>query len=234
MESGKDREIEQRLSRIESTLAALQRSVDGLIGEKRGASHATESQRGFSHGSGRASSAAAPTRRTPGDDLGATISEWFSSRAPEWWLSRLGIGFVVIAILFLYSYAVEKGWIVPLVRVLFGALVGTGLFWAATRTQGDDKSDVYGIGMRQLLYGGALATWYVTAYAAAVWYGLVSIVAARLLFFVLALVSTWISLAERREIFAFIAVATGFATPFILPAPVTSLAPFAVYLGAVG
>ena len=58
MESGKDREIEQRLSRIESTLAALQRSVDGLIGEKRGASYATESQRGFGHGSGRASAAA--------------------------------------------------------------------------------------------------------------------------------------------------------------------------------
>jgi hypothetical protein len=119
------------------------------------------------------------------------------------------------------------------VRVLFGALVGTGLFWAATRTSHDDKRDTYGLGMRPLLYGGALATWYITAYAAAVWYGLISIAAARLLFFVLAIVSTWIALAERREIFAFLAVATGFATPFILPAPITSLTPFALYIGAV-
>lgn len=235
MESGKEQEIEARLSKIESALSAVQRSVDGLINERRGAAaSAGTRERASDSGSYSSAPSASRPRATAGGDIGATISEWFSSRAPEWWLSRLGIGFVVIAILFLYSYAVEKGWIVPLVRVLFGALVGTGLFWAATRTQSDDKSDVYGIGMRQLLYGGALATWYVTAYAAAVWYGLVSIVAARLLFFVLALVSTWISLAERREIFAFIAVATGFATPFILPAPVTSLAPFAVYLGAVG
>jgi len=234
MESAKEREIEQRLSRIESTLAALQRSVDGLIGEKRGAAHATEAHPGFGHGSGRASAAAAPTRRTPGDDLGATISEWFSSRAPEWWLSRLGIGFVVIAVLFLYSYAIDRGWITPPIPVVFGAIVGTALFWAATRADREDRSDPYGLGLRQVLYGGALASWYVTAYAAAVWYGLISTGAARLLFFVLAILSTWIALAERREIFGFIAVAAGFATPFILPAPLTSFTPFALYLGAVG
>src|SRR5437868_12209153 len=155
MESGKEREIEQRLSRIESTLAALQRSVDGLIGEKRGAAHATEAHPGSGHGSGRASAAAAPTRRTPGDDLGATISEWFSSRAPEWWLSRLGTGFVVIAVLFLYGYAIDKGWITPPVRVAFGAIVGTALFRAARRADKEDPRDAYGLGMRQLLYGGA-------------------------------------------------------------------------------
>ena len=47
------------------------------------------------------------------------------------------------------------------------------------------------------------------------------------------MVSAWISLQERREIFAFIAVATGFATPFILSAPLTSLTPLALYMGAV-
>ena len=234
MDSGKEQEIEARLSKIESSLVALQRSIDGLIGERRATASPAGARERASAPSSDWSAAASPRpRATGGDDIGAKISEWFSSRAPEWWLSRLGIGFVVIAVLLLYSYAVEQGWIVPLVRVLFGALVGSGLFWAATRTSSDDKSDVYGIGMRQLLYGGALATWYVTAYAAAVWYGLISIAAARLLFFVLAIVSTWIALAERREIFAFIAVATGFATPFILPAPVTSLTPFALYLGAV-
>src|SRR5437762_9427570 len=74
-----------------------------------------------------------------------------SSRAPEWWLSRLGIGFVVIAVLFLYSYAIDKGWITPPVRVLAGALVGSALFWAATqigRAAGRGRGGVWGRGGR--------------------------------------------------------------------------------------
>src|SRR5437868_10454021 len=234
MDHNKEQEIEARLSRIENTLDALQRSIDELIGEKRGRAHAaTEpSHREYASSSSSARSASRG-RATPGNDIGATISEWFSSRPPEWWLSRLGIGFVVIAILFLYSYAIEKGWITPPIRVLAGALVGAALFWSATRTDETKKTDAYGFGLRQVLYGGALAIWYVTAYAASVWYNLISIPSARLLYFVLMIVSAWISLQERREIFAFIAVTTGFATPFILSAPLTSLTPLALYMGAV-
>lgn len=230
----KEHELEARLSRIESAIAALQQSVDGLLKERRSASSpASEASRARESFSARS---AAPGHTRPranaGDDIGATISEWFSSRSPEWWLSRLGIGFVVIAILFLYSYAVDKGWITPPLRVLAGALVGAGLFWGATRTHDDTKTPT-GFGLRQVLYGGALGVWYLTAYAASVWYGLISIPSARLLFFVLTIVSAWISLQERSEVFGFIAVATGFATPFILFAPIVSLTPLALYLGAV-
>ena len=86
--------------------------------------------------------------------------------------------------------------------------------------------------MRELLFGGALAVLYVTAYAAAVWYQLISIPSARLVYFVLAILSTLIALQERREIFAFVAVATGFATPFILTAPVGSMTVLSLYLAA--
>jgi uncharacterized membrane protein len=235
MDPNKEQEIEARLSRVESVLTALQRSVEELLGDRRRttASAAEPQPRGFSPGPSSAPPRPAPgARAKAGDDIAGTISEWFSSRSPEWWLSRLGIGFVVIAILFLYTYAVDRGWITPPVRVLAGAAVGAGLFWWATRTE-DDANAAAGFGLRQVLYGGGLAVWYVTAYAAAVWYGVISIGSARFLFFVLGIVSTWIALDERREIFAFIAVATSFATPFILPAPLTSTAPFALYLGAV-
>src|SRR4051812_331796 len=234
MESAKEKEIDERLSRIESTLAALQRSVDGLIGEKRGAAHAGDSHQGFHRGPARAAAGSAQAAGAPGEDLGKKISEWFSTREPEWWLMWVGIGLLVISVLVLYGYSIDRGWITPPFRVVFGAMVGTALFWAATRVDKEDPTDLYGLGWRPALYGGALASWYVTAYAAAVWYGLISMGAARLLFFVLAILSTWIALAERREVFAFIAVTIGFATPFILPAPITSLTPFALYLGAVG
>ena len=234
MDAAKERELEARLSRIEGTIAALQQSVDGLLKENRVVSSpAGETHRAAGGFSARASAQGqSRPRPTPADDFAAKIIEWFSSRSPEWWLSRLGIGLVVIAVLFLYSYAVDKGWITPPLRVMAGALVGAGLFWAAIRTEDDTKSPA-GFGLRQIFYGGALGVWYLTAYAASVWYGLISIPSARLLFFVLTLVSAWIALQERSEVFAFIAVATGFATPFVLFAPIVSVTPLAFYLGAV-
>jgi hypothetical protein len=235
MDSSKEQEIEERLSRIEGMLSALQQSVDGLIGEKRGAWRAAAEPAYRAAASSihpGVGPAARRRRAAAGDDIGKSISDWFSSRSPEWWLSRLGIGFVVIAVLFLYTYAIDRGWITPPIRVLAGALVGTALFWWATRTPDDTKTP-NGFALRQVLYGGALASWYVTAYAASVWYGLISTGSARLLFLVLGIISAWIALAERREVFAFIAVATSFATPFILPAPLTTVGPFAAYLGTV-
>jgi len=232
MNESKEREIEERLSRIESVLSDLQQSIDSLVRAKGGASASAEPARSaWVAPSSTPAEKRATTNAT--NDIGSTISDWFSSRSPEWWLSRLGIGFVVIAVLFLYSYAIEKGWITPPIRVLAGTVVGAALFWVAMRTKDDDTKTSLGLGMRQLLYGGALAAWYVTAYAASVWYGLISVPSARLVFFILAITSAWLSLQERREIFAFIAVATGFATPFILSGPVTSLTPFALYMGAI-
>lgn len=232
MDSAKERELEARLSRMESSLAALQRSVEGLLGDKFRASTA-EAARGSS--SANASRArAASYARSNADSIGEQLSEWFSSRSPEWWLSRVGVGLVVVAVFVLYGYAIDKGWITPPLRVLAGAAVGAALFWGATRQLTDARSEVYGLDLRQVLYGGALAIWYVTAYATAVWYGLISMASARLIFFVLGIVSAWISLQERREVFAFIAVTTGFATPFILSSPLTTLTPFALYLGTVG
>src|SRR6185437_15736455 len=114
MDPNKEQEIEARLSRIETMLSALQRSVDGLMSERRGAApHAAEaSARTQSAGPSPArplvGPAARAARTAAGNDLGDTISEWFSSRSPEWWLSRLGVGFVVIAVLFLYGYGGQR------------------------------------------------------------------------------------------------------------------------------
>ena len=246
MDSPKEIELETRLARVEQSIALLQRSVDALLAERSAATARDAAERRSSDTRpdpladqvhGRGSESPQPRQRPPGrqnmaDEIGATLSSWFSSRSPEWWLSRLGIGFMILAVLILYGYAIDKGWITPPVRVLAGTLLGAGLFWGATRTPStlDHPNEPRDLGFRELLFGGALAVWYVTAYAAAVWYQLISIPSARLAFFVLAILSTWIALQERREIFAFLAVATGFATPFILTAPVGSLTALSLYL----
>ncbi len=219
MDSSKEQEIEARLAKIENAIASLQRSVDGAAGA---------TQRPVD---GTARGSAARTARPR--DVGPRVPEWLSSRTPEWWLSRLGAGFVVLAVLILYGYAVDQGWITPPIRVLAGALVGGLLVWAGHHTERPSQSKVPDLGMRELLYGAGLGVWYVSVYAASVWYQMISSPSARLLYFGLGLVSTWIALEDRREIFAFLAVATGFATPFILPAPYTSLPEVSLYLGAI-
>ncbi|MFL5488175.1 MAG: DUF2339 domain-containing protein [Gemmatimonadaceae bacterium] len=243
MDSSREQGIEARLTKIEASISALQVAVETIVGERLAGSpggDARPSSSSRSEGPRRRpfSYAEAPPlapgpRFSRGDDVGSSIMSWFSARSAEWWLSRIGVGFVVLAILLLYGFAVDKGWITPPVRVLAGTVVGAVLFWAATRTKIAGDAETSELGMRELLYGGGLGVWYVTAYAAAVWYQIISIPSARLLFFILGIVATWISLQERREIFGFLAVATGFATPLLLPAPVTSLTELSLYLGAI-
>jgi uncharacterized membrane protein len=243
MDSPKEIELEARLTTVEESLAALQRSMDALLAERSDAPAAGWAYRNTRNASrdpladqvsqGRAAGTAQQARRgNVADEIGANLSSWFESRTPEWWLSRVGIGLMVLAVLILYGYAIDKGWITPPVRVLAGTVVGAVLFWAAIRTPARlNPAKPRDLGFRELLFGGALAVLYVTAYAAAVWYQLISIPSARLLYFVLAILSTLIALQERREIFAFVAVATGFATPFILTAPVGSMTELSLYLG---
>lgn len=226
MDSSKEQETEARLAKIEHAIASLQRSVDGLAGERRSASTGQQSQPTDPLRAERARTSQ-PRAAEPG------LPSWLSSRSPEWWLSRLGAAFVVLAVLILYGYAVDKGWITPPIRVLAGVLVGAALVWAGHHTERPSQAKVPDLGMRELLYGAGLGVWYVTVYAASVSYQIISSPSARLLYFGLGLVSTWIALEDRREIFAFLAIATGFATPFILPAPYTSLPEVSLYLGAI-
>jgi hypothetical protein len=234
MDSSKEQEIEARLARIEGQIASLQRSVDGIAnGRQSSPASGQQTSRGQADPAFSFADTVGYRARGNSAEPRSSIPAWFSSRTAEWWLSRLGVGFVVLGILILYGYAVDKGWITPPVRVLAGIIVGASLLWAGIRTKRAEGMATTDLGLRELFFGGALAIWYVTGYAASVWYQLISIPSSRLLFFVLGIVSTWIALQERREIFAFVAIAVGFATPFILPAPSTSLSELALYLGAV-
>lgn len=238
MDSSRDSEFDARLKRIEAALADLQRSFDALASDRTSGparERAMEQPASYQRSGATPPPAAPPHRRqTTPPSINSSVASLLSSHDAEWWLSRVGIGFLVLGVLLLYGYAVDHGWITPPVRVLAGTVLGGLLFWFAGRVRSESKTAPNAdLGFRELLLGGALAIWYVTAYAAGVWYQLLPIPAVRLILFLLAVLSTWIALQENREIFALAAVATGFATPFILPAPVNTLAELSLYTGAV-
>jgi len=147
MDLSREIDLEARLVRVEKSIALLQRSVDALLAER---SHVPGRAESESHGreqrrdplaeqvlqGGKSDSAEPATgprgRRTADDIFGEGLSAWFSSKSPEWWLSRFGIGFVILAVLLLYSFAIDKGWITSTVRVAAGTLLGGILFLAGT------------------------------------------------------------------------------------------------------
>ncbi len=153
-------------------------------------------------------------------------------KSAEWWLARGGAVLTLFALVLLYQYAVSHNWITPMIRVAFGTTIGAGLMILGNRlprapeTTPDDN-----VGLREVLLGAALAAWYTTAYAAAVFYGLISLNSARIIFFALSIAGSWLALREKRALLALFALSVGFATPALLPSPTPSIPAFAIYVG---
>jgi len=84
-------------------------------------------------------------------------------------------------------------------------------FTSRSATPTDDA-----IGLREILLGGGISVWYLTAYAAGIFYHLVSIQNARWLFLSLSILSGWLALKERRLLFSALALGVGFAAPSLL------------------
>ena len=156
-----------------------------------------------------------------------------ATRSLEWWLARGGAILTSLALLLLYQYAVERNWITPLVRVFAGLVVGVALLFFASRIErrsSDANDDV--VGLREVLLGAGLAAWYITAYAAAIFYGLIPLGTARLVFLALSIGGAWLALSEHRSVLGFLTLGVGFLTPVLLPSTKPFIPSLALYLGA--
>jgi hypothetical protein len=214
MESGDDVTLEARVTKLEGNLAEIARKLDAMSGGSAAPRPGGSAQRVY------------PAQR-------AARPNPFASRSVEWWLARGGALLTSVALILLYQYAVERNWITPVVRVLMGSAVGVALIVSGFRIpRPDTQSSGDRIGLREVLLGAGLAAWYITAYAAAVFYQLIPMSAARLVFLVLSIAGVWLALREKRVILALLALAVGFSTPALLPSINPSVPAFAVYLGA--
>ena len=153
-------------------------------------------------------------------------------KSAEWWLARGGALLTVFALILLYQYAVDRNWITPMLRIFLGTLLGAVLMFFGNRTVRPPELREDAVGLRELLMGAALAAWYITAYAAGVFYELISLSTARLLFLALSIAGAALGLREKRALLAFFSLAVGFSVPMLLSSPTPSIPPFTIYLAA--
>jgi len=128
----------------------------------------------------------------------------------EYWLNKIGIGLLLIAVILLFKYSIDKGWLTPPIRVAFGLALGTALLIIGQRVI--NKKKHFG----QVFMGGAVATYYITGYAAFQLFSLVSHPVAFAFMIAVTILSFFISLRQDSAIFSIIGTLGGLSTPFLL------------------
>ncbi len=201
------RSVEQRLERLETTVERLQNTVKGLIDalarrEQGATGRPVATQPGPSFSEHSVDPVAPLTRR-------GLISELLD-RGPQFWISRLGIGLVLVGVAFLFNYAVEQEWLTPEISVAFGVALGFGLAIIGFRVR--ERQGWFS----QVMFGGTAASWYMTGFAAFQLFNVMSYPVA-FGFMVLVTVFTFaMSVRQDEASLAVLGAVGGLGTPFFL------------------
>jgi len=131
------------------------------------------------------------------------------ARSGEWWLSRVGIGLLLLGVVFFFAYSIERGWIGPAVRVGIGAALGLALVAAGSRVRRRPF-------LSGALLGGGVAILYASVFAAYGLYALVPHAAAFLAMVAITVLSFALSLGRDDVTPALVGTLGGLGTPFLL------------------
>jgi uncharacterized membrane protein len=141
-----------------------------------------------------------PTRRFRFDTL----------RSGEYWLNKIGIGLLLLGLIFLYKYSVDQGWLVPTVRVAFGLVLGTALLAIGLRVYQRHRH------FSQVVLGGSIAAYYTTGFAAFNLYALVAYPVAFAFMVSVTVLAVLLALRHDEVVLSIVGVAGALATPFLL------------------
>ncbi len=131
-------------------------------------------------------------------------------RGMDYWVTRVGIGLLLLGVAFLFKYAVDKGWLVPWLRITFGLLTGVVLAVIRFRVPTERRR------FSQVMLGGAVATWYMTGFAAFQLLELVSYQAAFAFMGLVTLFTFFTSIRQDAPALSVVGTLGGLSTPFLL------------------
>lgn len=143
------------------------------------------------------------------------------------WLNRLGIGLLLLGVLFLFKFSVDQGWLTPPVRTATGLAIGLTLLVSGLRL-----GDTHKI-LKQLLIGGGIAAFYITGFATFQLYDFLPDAVIWMFMIVVTLLSLSLSLQQDEAILSVVGIAGGLGTPFMLYGDAASIPALVAYTGLV-
>ncbi len=166
--------------------------------------------------------AAPPIRPTPAQPRPPTA--WLTG---EFWLNKVGIALVLLALAFFFNYAVQQGWLGPAVRLAIGLMAGVVLLGLGTFLQ--PRRPDFG----KILQGGGLAAFYITGYASLNLYDLVPYGVAFGFMSLTTLAAYGLAARQKAMPLAFVALAGGLITPLVLKSDSNNIAAWLAYSGLI-
>ena len=125
-------------------------------------------------------------------------------------ISKIGIIILVLGVAIGAKYAIDNGWISPLMRIVFGYLMGFGLLGFAVRLKAKY------LNFSSVLLSGGMAIMYFVTYFAYAYYGLMPQVAAFILMAMFTAFTVAAAIFYNRQVIAHIGLVGAYAVPFLL------------------
>ena len=237
MDQQPESSVEERLGRLETRVSDLQRALKQLVDSlaARGAVPAPTAVRRpeVALARARVSPAVAqppvprPKVDRPARPLPPPKKPWYADRGSQYWLNKIGIGLVLFGVVFFFKYAVDQGWLNPPVRVALGLILGIVLFVIGLRTHLDRPW------FSRVMIGGAIATFYITGFAAFQLYDLVSYPVAFGFMVLVTILAFHSAMWQDEAVLSVIGVVGALVTPFLLLDPGPTVAGLALYTSIV-
>jgi uncharacterized membrane protein len=127
------------------------------------------------------------------------------------WFARIGVLAVLIGAAFGYRYAVDQGWIGPVLRVMLGVVVGVGFIGAGHWSRSKDWQ-----AFSSAMSGGGIAILYLSVLAASERYDLIDPGTALFFLTCVALASAALSIAYDSLALAILSTLGAFMNPFFI------------------
>lgn len=126
-------------------------------------------------------------------------------------LFRVGLGLLLLSLVFLFRYAVVQGWIGPAARIALAAVAGAAMvalgLWVSRRRR------LFGV----WLEGTGVAAWYITAFAAHRLYAMTGPTMALVQLAAVSAVAVGLALHERSSTMAAVGMVGALVAPLLLP-----------------
>ena len=200
---------EQRIEKLEQTVATLQAQVAQLH-----AATIKSGKRPSPQGevAARLPNVAPPIMEEKEMEVGEEKRPFIPAhlRQSEFWLNKIGIGLLLFALIFLFKFAVDEGWLTPAVRLAIGMLIGTTLLVFGLRLYRSRRA------FSVVLLGGSIGSYYITGFAAFSLYNLVPHPAAFGFMIVVTLLAFFLSLRQDEAVLSLIGTFGGLLTPIML------------------